>query len=73
MLSLVVKIPVSGTYSTVFDGELTITLPVAAEAEPVITSPTVNIPVAVVVLTVSVGATGVVPIAVDSNTACWLS
>ena len=45
ILSLVVKIPARTTYSIVVEGELTITLPVAEDELPVITSPTVNVPV----------------------------
>ena len=52
------------------DGEFIMTLPVALEDEPVIVSPTVNVHVEFAM--VNAGATGVVPIAVDSNTPCNL-
>ena len=42
----------------------------APEELPVIISPTVNVPVGLVI--VNAGATGAVPIAVDSYTACNL-
>jgi len=52
----------------VVDGEFIITLPVAPVEVPVITSPTVNVPVELEI--VKVGVSGVVAIAVDSYTAC---
>ena len=65
--SFVVKVPLRTTYVTLVVGECKITRPVAPVTEPVIISPTVNVPVAFD--SVSVGVTGAVPNAADSYTA----
>ena len=66
ILSFVVNTPAKDTYVITLPAS-EITLPVAPVAEPVMTSPTVNVPVSFVM--VRVGATAGVAIAVDSYTA----